>query len=67
MLPELVAKGAPMTFTYKDDKGVTTERTITPYGWAKQGVLMFHGYCHLREERRSFRADRVVNVEAVAA
>ena len=67
MLPECVASGKPMTFTYKDDAGKTTERTIIPYGWAMQGVFMFHGYCHLREERRSFRADRVVNVEAVAA
>ncbi len=67
MLPECVRTGTPMTFTYKDDAGKTTERTIVPYGWAMQGVFMFHGYCHLREERRSFRADRVVNVEAVAA
>lgn len=68
MLPECVAKGAPMTFTYKDDAGKTTERTIVPYGWYLQnGHFFFHGWCFLREERRSFMASRVVNVEAVAA
>lgn len=65
MLPALVATGHVLDFTYKDDKGVTTERSITPYGWCEQrGVLYFHGLCHSRGERRTFRADRVENVEA---
>lgn len=59
-LPEMVANGADLSFTYTDAKGETTDRTITPYGWAmtKKG-LMFHGYCHLRSERRSFYVDRM--------
>lgn len=73
MLRGCVRDGRPMTFAYKDEDGATTERTIVPYGWAMQGVFVFHGHCFLRSaetgkhERRTFRADRVVNVEAVAA
>lgn len=60
-LPELVRAGGELSFSYQDAKGATTERTITPYGWAVvNDALMFHGLCHLRNERRSFRADRVV-------
>ena len=60
ILPELVRTGTTMTFTYQDDKGGVTERTITPYGWCKQGAFMFQGWCHLREDKRTFRADRIV-------
>lgn len=60
-LPEAVASGSPVSFKYEDAQGNKTDRTITPYGWAQvQGVVMFHGLCHLRGERREFRADRVV-------
>lgn len=62
-LPELVAAAATLTFTYCDAKGDITIRTITPFGWAlKGGALMFHGYCHLREERRTFNAERVIAI-----
>lgn len=60
-LPEAVEIGAPFTFKYQDAQGCLTERTITPYGWAMvSGSVMFHGMCHLRNERREFRADRVI-------
>lgn len=59
-LPEMVAHGTALQFTYTDAKGETTDRAITPYGWAITAKgLMFHGHCHLRNERRSFYADRV--------
>lgn len=62
-LPELVRIGGKLSFAYQAAKGEVTERTITPYGWAtgKDG-LMFHGMCHLRNERRTFRADRVIGL-----
>lgn len=60
-LPEAVAKGLPFAFTYVDADGTKTSRKLTPYGWAMvRGNLMFHGHCHMRGERREFRADRVV-------
>ena len=58
-LVEKVRDGEPLAFTYTDDKGQSTERTITPYGWcSRKGLMYFHGLCHLRGERREFRADR---------
>lgn len=62
-LPELVAAGGDLAFVYHDTKGDITERTITPYGWARCGdSTLFHGYCHLRRERRTFNVERVVSV-----
>ncbi len=59
----LVNMGSPLTFRYSDAKDEITERTITPYGWAVvKDVPMFHGFCHLRQERRTFRVDRVQEV-----
>ncbi len=67
-LPELVGSGGDFAFTYKDAKDDATERTITPYGWAmKPTGLMFHGLCHLRDARRTFRADRILATAAGAA
>lgn len=62
-LPDLVAAGSPLTIVYEDAKGERTERTVTPYGWADtpKGIV-FHGRCHLRDERRTFYAERVREV-----
>lgn len=60
-LPELVATGQSFTFTYQDAKGNVTDRVITPYGYSEtEKGIYFHGLCHLRNERRTFQADRVV-------
>lgn len=60
-LPDLVRDARPFTFRYEDKDGTMTERTLTPWGWALQaGEINVHGFCHLRQERRQFRADRIV-------
>lgn len=60
-LPALVAEGEPFSFRYVDNKGAETDREITPYGWArKNGTLYFHGFCHMRKERRTFKAGSIV-------
>jgi predicted DNA-binding transcriptional regulator YafY len=53
---------------YHPDKGEDTERDFDPYG------LTFYlhrwyvvGYCHLRQDLRSFRLDRITQVNAVNA
>lgn len=59
-LPTMVAAGAQLPIVYEDDKGERTERVITPYGWAqKSGQVLVHGWCRLRAQRRTFRADRI--------
>lgn len=60
-LPDLVATGKPFAFAYQDAKGNMTDRVITPYGYSQtEKGIYFHGLCHLRNERRTFQADRVV-------
>ena len=67
-LPALVAAGAPLTFCYEDKDGAQSERTVTPYGWHDlKGEVYFHGYCHLRQERRTFHTERVLSVIPEAA
>lgn len=62
-LEQSVANGSPLMFRYEDNKGEVTDRTITPFGWAEvKGTFMFHGWCHLRDARRTFRLDRVTNL-----
>lgn len=67
-LPQIVERAEYLSFVYEDDKGARTERTITPYGWCKRGKETYlHGLCHLRQERRTFRTDRVIEVQNKAA
>lgn len=67
-LPMLVEHGDALSFVYEDDGGARTERTVTPYGWHQRGTeVYFHGLCHLRQARRMFRADRVLEVLPQAA
>lgn len=62
-LPALVATGGDLQFDYTDNKGEKSSRTITPYGWAdKGGKLMVHGLCHMRKERRTFNAEKMIRV-----
>lgn len=65
-MDELVKTRTPLSFAYVDAKGKETERSIVPYGWAqKNDGVYFHGWCHLREKRRTFRTDRVTLLETV--
>ena len=67
-LPYIISKGEQLPFSYKDAKGDVTERNITPYGIAETSKgLMFHGWCHMREARRTFRADRIIAPESETA
>jgi predicted DNA-binding transcriptional regulator YafY len=50
-------------FRYSDGEGRQTARTVVPLGlyfWGKQWLLA--GYCLLRNDYRSFRADRVQEI-----
>ena len=44
-------------------QGVVQEREVDPYGLAyRQGMWSVVGYCHLREDVRSFRIDRILEM-----
>ncbi len=49
---------------YRSFQDVDSERDFDPYGLAyRQGRWYVVGHCHLRNDLRSFRLDRVVSVE----
>jgi DNA polymerase-3 subunit epsilon len=50
---------------YIDAKGEETRRLITPIQvLAKNGSVYLVAFCHLRQENRTFRLDRIVRIEA---
>lgn len=54
--------------SYRSADGVDTERDFDPYGLAYRGGRWYAvGRCHLREELRSFRLDRVRQVQPLNA
>ncbi len=45
-----------------DSRGEMTRRSVDPYGLARIGAWYLVGYCHLREDLRTFRLDRMREV-----
>lgn len=51
-----------VTLKYRTQEGQETERIFDPYGLAcRRGRWYATGYCHLRQDMRLFRLDRVVD------
>lgn len=51
---------------YRTIEGQTSEREVDPYGLVfRAGFWYVSGHCHLRNDLRSFRLDRVTQVEAL--
>ncbi len=48
---------------YRDDKGIITERQITPIGVrSDRSVVYLRAFCHLRNGERYFRLDRIIEL-----
>ena len=60
-----VAERRRTTLTYRDREGAATTRAFDPYAvvYLKNAAWYTVGYCHLREDVRVFRLDRVVGAE----
>lgn len=58
-LPQAQRRGKAILIRYTDARGAGSERWVTPHGFAvtAQGCR-FHGWCHLRGERRLFALER---------
>lgn len=64
-IQEALARGGEVQITYVDSHGSQTVRTITPHqALAQNGVVYVSAFCHLRQEERHFRLDRIVGMEA---
>lgn len=56
-----------ITITYEDERGEVTTRKVTPSSIQDRGRMVLYGYCHLRQEDRHFRLDRIRDLEVHAA
>lgn len=66
-LSEAIHSGKKLFIKYADKDGETSERWITPknvIGLAD--YIYLQAYCHSREAERTFRLDRILNVEVEA-
>jgi len=62
---EGAASGMQLQIRYRTGQGDETERRVDPYGLAyRTGRWYAVCYCHLRDDLRVFRLDRVVSAEA---
>jgi DNA polymerase III epsilon subunit family exonuclease len=63
-LKEALMQGSPVEIVYRDIKGASTTRLITPFMVEMtQGTIMIDAFCHLRREKRTFRLDRIVRLK----
>jgi predicted DNA-binding transcriptional regulator YafY len=66
-LSEAIQERRRIAIVYRSYHGERTERTVEPYGLAGWwGRWYLAGYCRLREGYRSFRLDRIEQVELLA-
>lgn len=62
---EALARNDVLEITYVDAAGSRTERKITPLRLqARQDYVYIVAFCHLRQEERSFRLDRIISLKA---
>jgi len=64
LLQEALASRKNLFIRYVDQKGRETERLITPKQiMVAQDYIYVSALCHLRNEERSFRLDRITEME----
>jgi DNA polymerase III subunit epsilon len=63
-LNELIQSGKRLFITYIDKEGERTERWVTPMQvLGLSDYIYLRGYCHLRNDERTFRLDRIVSIK----
>ncbi|MBO0777395.1 MAG: YafY family transcriptional regulator [Ktedonobacteraceae bacterium] len=66
VLSSALQSGRRVQLHYRSPKGEVTEREFDPYGVISQEGLWYTiGYCHLRQDQRLFRLDRIVQIEMI--
>jgi predicted DNA-binding transcriptional regulator YafY len=67
-LAESVVNRRRCRIRHRAQHGELTVREVNPYGIvALRGGWYLHGWCHLRQARRTFRIDRIDRVDLLAA
>ncbi|MBO0782722.1 MAG: YafY family transcriptional regulator [Ktedonobacteraceae bacterium] len=64
VLSSAVQSGQRVFLHYRSSQEELTQRAFDPYGIAYHlGLWYTIGYCHLRQEQRLFRLDRIISIE----
>ena len=67
ILSSALLSGRCVRLQYRSVHAQVTERVFDPYGVVShEGVWYTIGYCHLRQEQRLFRLDRIQQIEATS-
>ncbi len=62
-LNEAIASGKRLLITYQDKGGERTQRWVTPSQVMRlSDYIYLRGFCHLRNQERTFRLDRIVEI-----
>jgi DNA polymerase-3 subunit epsilon len=62
-LSEAIQSGRRLRISYVDGKGNRSKRWVTPYNViGLSDYLYLHAHCHMRDAERSFRLDRIVEI-----
>ncbi|AKJ26700.1 helix-turn-helix transcriptional regulator [Caldimonas brevitalea] len=65
-LADTIASHRRVLIDYRTAQGEVSARRVDPYGLVfRQGQWYMSGWCHLRQELRSFRLDRVLQLQAL--
>jgi predicted DNA-binding transcriptional regulator YafY len=63
-LSSAIQTGQRVLMRYRSSRDELTQRAFDPYGIAYHlGLWYTIGYCHLREDQRLFRLDRIIDIE----
>lgn len=65
-LAEASSQGERLEISYRGGSDRVTTRRIDPYGLAKLGPWYVVAYCHLRQDLRTFRVDRIRSIARTA-
>src|SRR5258708_24799099 len=67
VLSSAIQTGQCVRLQYRSARSDVTERVFAPHGVVYHGGLWYTiGYCHLRQEQRLFRLDRIQQVEVTS-
>ena len=62
-LKDALESGNPVEIVYQDAGGSVTNRQITPLAVGFfRGTVMIEAFCHLRQDKRNFRLDRILEI-----
>ena len=62
-LKAALESGNEVEIMYRDARGAISDRTITPLSIGIfRGTAMIEAFCHLRQDKRNFRLDRIIEI-----